>query len=212
MKRVEIFVYALCLTIILKGGITPELKTQFRILCEWIVYTWSFGVVNLVFCGGALNNLGVRPRTSIGLLGIFSSPFLHKDWEHLAANTVPFFILGWFVMLGGLRDFFILTTFTLLFSGLGIWLFGQPYTNHIGASDIIFGYLGFLLVRSYFANDSLSIVLTVFVGFMYGRSLWGIFPEREGVSWEGHFFGLIAGVLVARFLEVFQVMLPVSIH
>jgi membrane associated rhomboid family serine protease len=212
MNRIEIFIYTLCLSLILKGGITPEFETQFRTLCELIVYAWSLAVVNLVFCGGALRTLGVRPRTSIGLLGILTSPFLHSSWEHLVANTVPFFILGSFVILGGIRDFLILTVFTPLFSGLGIWLFGQPYTNHIGASDIIFGYLGFLLVRSYFANDALSIVLTIVVGFMYGRTLWGIFPGEEGVSWEGHFFGLIAGVLVASFLDVFRVMLPASIN
>lgn len=212
MKRVEIFVYVACILLILKGGITPELKTQCRILCEFVVYAWSFGVVNLVFCGGALNRLGVRPRTQMGLLGIFSSPFLHSSWNHLAANTVPFFILGWFVMLGGIQQFFILTAFIPLFSGLGIWLFGKPYTNHIGASDIIFGYLGFLLVRSYFADDALSIAIAAIVGFLYGQTLWGIFPEREGISWEGHFFGLMAGVLVASSLDAFQLLLTASIY
>jgi hypothetical protein len=75
MKRVEIFVYVACVLLILKGGITPELKTQCKILCEFVVYAWSFGVVNLVFCGGALNRLGVRPRTQMGLLGIFSGKY-----------------------------------------------------------------------------------------------------------------------------------------
>lgn len=210
MKPLEIFVYAVCFSFILKGGITPEFKTQFRILAELIVYAWSIGVVNWVFCGGALRKLGIRPRTSLGLLGILTSPFLHSDWEHLAGNTVPFLILGWFVMLGGIQNFFMITAFIALFSGLGIWLFGAPYTNHAGASGVIFGYLGFLLLRSYFTNDALSIVLTVVVGFMYGRILWGIFPEEEGVSWEGHLFGFMAGILVACFLDMFRVMLPAS--
>lgn len=204
MKQLEIFVYVLCVTIALRGGITPELKTQFRILCEIIVYTWSLGIVNLVLCGGALNGFGIRPRTPMGLLGILTSPFLHGSWQHLVANTIPFFILGWFVMLEGTNDFFIVTVLTPLFSGLGIWLFGRPYTNHIGGSDVIFGYIGFLLLRSYFEDDLLSVVLSVIVGFAYGRTLLGIFTSEYKVSWEGHLFGLIAGMFIARFLVVLK--------
>ena len=109
MKRLEILVYVVCFSIMLKGGITAEVKTQFRILCELVACTWSLGFVNLVLCQGALNGLGIRPRTQRGLLGILFSPFLHGDWDHLAANTIPFFILGWFVMLGGTSNFFIIT-------------------------------------------------------------------------------------------------------
>jgi membrane associated rhomboid family serine protease len=104
-----------------------------------------------------------------------------------------------------------LAIFVAIVGGLGIWLFGRPYTVHCGTSGVVFGYLGFLLLRSYFAEDALSIILTVIVGFMYGRTLTGIFPEEEGISWEGHFFGLIAGVLVASFLDSFKVMFPASI-
>ncbi len=206
MKRPEILVYIVCFSLMLKGGVTAEVKTQFRILFELVACTWSLGFVNLVLCQGALNGLGIRPRTQRGLLGILFSPFLHGNWEHLAANTIPFFILGWFVMLGGTSNFFIITVFTAIFCGFGIWLFGRPYTNHIGASGVIFGYLGFLLLRSYYEGNSLSIVLSAIVGFFYGRHLWGIFPVQEEVSWEGHLFGLIGGVLAARFLEVLKVM------
>ena len=207
MKKPEIFIYIVCFILILKGGITPEFQTQFRILSELIVYTWSLGAINLIFCGGAFNTLGIRPRTPIGLFGILFSPFLHESWEHLTANTVPFFILGWFVMLSGIREFFFITIFIAIFGGLGTWLLGRPYTVHFGASTVVFGYIGFLLIHSYFTNDSLSIVLTIFVGFMYGNVLWGIFPIAERISWEGHFFGLLAGVFIAGFLEEFQFLL-----
>lgn len=208
MKKLEIFIYVVCFILILKGGITPEFKTQFRILSELLVYAWSLGVVNLVFCRGAFNKLGIHPRTHIGFFGILFSPFLHSSWEHLTANTFPFFILGWFVMLSGIKEFFVITIFITIFSGLGIWLLGRPNTIHIGASGVIFGYLGFLLIHSYFTHDSLSIVLTILVGFMYGNFLWSIFPIEERMSWEGHLFGLLAGVLIASFLEEFQLVLP----
>jgi membrane associated rhomboid family serine protease len=204
MRKLEIFVYAVCIIAMFKGGITPEFKTQLRILSEVIVYTWSLDILNWLFCGGALNRLGVRPRTSIGLLGIFTSPFLHYDWEHLISNTIAFFILGWFVMLGGIRDYVIITIFIILFKGMGVWLLGRPRTNHFGASGVIFGYLGFLLLRSYFASNFLSIVLTLIVGFFYGRNLLDVLPGEDGISWEGHLFGLMGGILAARFLEILQ--------
>ena len=207
MNKLEIFLYVVCISFILRGGVTPEVQTQFRTLCEFVVYAWSLGVVNLVFCGGALNKLGVRPRTSLGLLCILPSPFIHGSWQHLVANTIPFFILGWFVMLQGIKEFFVITAFIAIFEGLCTWLLGKSNTSHYGASGVILGYLGFLLVRSYFARDSLSIVLTVLIGIMYGSLLRNLLP-REGASWEGHFFGFVGGILAAQFLDTFKLMLP----
>lgn len=211
MKPLEVFLYVLCISIALKGGITSELQDQLRILSECLVYAWSIGLVNWLFCGGVLSWFGIRPRTLIGLLGILSSPFLHSNGEHLLGNTVPFFVLGWFVMLeGSITNFFVVTAFVALFSGLGIWVFGQSYTNHIGASGIVFGYLGFLLLRSYVERDPMAIILTATVGFMYGRLLWGVLPIRYGMSWEGHMFGLIGGVLSAHFIDIFKSLMSLN--
>jgi len=206
MKELQIFVYIVCISIVLQGGITPELQTQAKILSDFVVFTWSLGFINLVYLRGALNQFGVRPRTTIGLFCIALAPFLHGSWHHLIGNTIPFIILGWFVLLRGVSDFYIVTVVTILVSGLGTWMFGQEYTNHLGASDIIFGYIGFLLLYSYVESDSLSIVLSAIVGFLYGRTLWGIFPLYEGVSWEGHLFGLLGGVLAAGYMDILKPM------
>ncbi len=205
MKPLEVFLYVLCASIALKGGVTSELKDQLRILSEYLVYAWSIGLINWLVCRGALNGFGIRPRALFGLVGIFLSPFIHSDWDHLLGNTIPFVILGWFVMLqGGITNFFVVTIFVALVSGFGTWIFGQPKTSHIGASGIIFGYLGFLLLRSYVDRDAAAIVLTAVVGFIYGRTLWLVFPIRAGMSWEGHMFGLLGGVLSAYFIDFFK--------
>lgn len=205
MKPLEVFLYVLCISIAFKGGVTSELKNQLRILAEFLIYAWSVGLINWLVCGGALNGFGIRPRALFGLVGIFFSPFIHADWDHLLGNTVPFLILGWFIMLqGGITNFFVVTAFVALFSGFGIWLFGQPKTSHIGASSVIFGYLGFLLLRSYVDRDSVAIMLTAIVGFIYGKTLWLVFPIRSGMSWEGHMFGLLGGVLSAYLIEWFK--------
>lgn len=209
-ELIEIFLFVMCLSMAITSGLRSELKSeQFRLLCELVMYIFCLGTVNLVFCRGALNDLGIRPRTRIGLLGILFTPFLHLDWRHLLGNLTVFFILGWFIMLGGISNFYIVTAFTLIVGGLGVWIFGRPVI-HCGASGVIFGYIGFLLLSGYFLRDPLSIVLSTLVGLCYGRFLWLVFPIREGMSWEGHLFGFLGGVLAAGYLDVLKVMFPVS--
>jgi membrane associated rhomboid family serine protease len=180
-------------------ALVRELKTQGTILGGFVAVMWIVEIVDIVL-GGALNAYGIRPHQLIGLRGILFAPFLHGGFGHLIANTIPFFTLGWFVMLQETSDFFIVTAITMLVSGLGTWLIGSTNSVHIGASGIIFGYLGFLLARGYFERNIPSILLSLIVGFLYGGAIWGVLPLQYGVSWEGHLFGFIGGILAARFL------------
>ena len=207
---IEIFLFVMCISMAIASGFRSELKTeQLRLLCEWAMYMLCIGAVDFLFCRGALARLGIRPRTNIGLLGILFAPFLHGSWRHLLGNLTTFFILGWFVMLGGTNEFYIVTIFIVLIGGFGVWLFGRPVI-HSGSSGVIFGYLGFLLVNSYFESDSLAILLSAVVGFCYGQLLWLVFPIVKGMSWEGHLFGFLSGVLAASFLDVLKGMFPIS--
>jgi membrane associated rhomboid family serine protease len=206
LKQLEILIYVLCASITLRGGITPELKAQAAIIWDLVILTWSVDFINFVFCGGTLNRFGLRPGSMLGLLGILFSPFLHGDWTHLIDNTFPFMILGWFVMFRGPNDFYIVTVFVALFSGFCVWLIGNTKSIHIGASSVIFGYFGFLLVDSYFQRDALSIVLTAIVGFIYGNAIWGIFPRHPRISWEGHLSGFLGGMLAASYIDVLRVI------
>ena len=180
-------------------ALTRELKTQGTILGGFVAVIWILEIVDILL-GGALNSYGVRPHQLIGLRGILFAPFLHGGLGHLIANTIPFLVLGWFVMLQETRDFFVVTGITMLVSGLGTWLVGSTNSVHIGASGIIFGYLGFLLLRGYFERNFPSILLSLIVGFLYGGTIWGVLPIQYGVSWQMHLFGFIGGVIAARLL------------
>ncbi len=180
-------------------ALARELKTQGTILGGFVALIWALEFVD-VFLGGALNTYGILPRNLIGLRGILFAPFLHGNFAHLIANTIPFLTLGWFVMLRETSDFFVVTGITMLVSGLGVWLIGSSGL-HIGASGVVFGYLGFLLARGYFERNIPSILLSVIVGCLYGGAIWGVLPTQPGVSWEGHLFGFIGGVIAARFLS-----------
>lgn len=183
-----------------RNGIAREIKTHAVILGGFVGLMWILELVDLVVLGGRLNNYGISPRSIVGLRGILFAPFLHGSLSHLIANTIPFLILGWLIMLRSVSDFFLVTTITILIGGLGVWLFAAPYTIHIGASGLVFGYLGFLLLRGYFERSAVSIVLSVLVGLLYGSLIWGVLPSLPGISWQGHLFGFIGGGLAARLL------------
>ncbi|NEO32672.1 MAG: rhomboid family intramembrane serine protease [Symploca sp. SIO3C6] len=181
-------------------AIARELTLQITILGGFIALMWILELADILVLGQRLNFFGIHPREEIGLRGILFAPFLHGNLPHLIANTIPFLTLGWFVMLQETSDFFIVTAITMLVGGLGVWLFGATGSVHIGASMLIFGYLGFLLLRGYFERNLPSIMLSLIVGVLYGSAIWGVLPTRAGVSWEGHLFGFIGGIVAARLL------------
>ncbi len=174
-----------------------HLGRHVTLLAALVAILWAIEIVDLVIFGGRLDGFGIRPRTWHGLGQVFIAPWLHVGIGHLAANTVPLVVLGWLVMLRRMRDFVVVVVASALVSGLGIWLFGGPRTIHLGASGVIFGLLGALLARAYFERSWPALALALLAGFLYGGMLWGVLPGAPGVSWLGHLFGFVGGVLAA---------------
>ena len=181
-------------------GITRELKTHIQILGSLVGFMWVLELINRLIFHGALVQFGIIPRSFIGLRGIFLAPFLHASIGHLLANTLPLIILGWLIMLRETKDFFTVSMITMIVSGLGVWLFAGVNTLHVGASGVIFGYLGYLLLRGYFERSVVSIFLSLIVGAVYGGLIWGVLPTIPGISWQGHLFGFMGGGIAARYL------------
>lgn len=185
---------------LMSQGSRQEIKTQAIILATFVAIFWLLEILDQFVFRGSLDIFGIIPHQVVGLRGILFAPFLHGDFPHLIANTVPFLILGWLVMLQETSDFFIVTGLTMLVGGLGVWLFAAPGSIHIGASILIFGYLGFLLLRGYFQRNIPSILLSILVFLLYGGTIWGVLPSRPGISWQGHLFGFLGGVLAAKLI------------
>ncbi|MEM9007230.1 MAG: rhomboid family intramembrane serine protease [Cyanobacteria bacterium P01_F01_bin.86] len=181
-------------------AILQELKTQVWTLGTLVALLWGIHLVNFFLFNGRLAIYGIHPRSLSGLQGIIWAPFLHGDFRHLIANTLPFLTLGWLIMLQETGDFLVVTAIAALVSGLGTWLVGMSGSVHIGASGVIFGYFGYLLLRGWFERSVLSLALSVLVIVLYGSLIWGVFPIQQGVSWEGHLFGFVGGGLAARLL------------
>ena len=171
---------------------------EFKILFVSITIFWVIEILDIFVFQGSLDRYGVQPHSVIGLRGIIFAPFLHGGLGHLIANTIPFITLGWLTMIQDINDFYVASIMSAIVGGIGVWIFGSPNSVHIGASILIYGYLGFLLLRGYFQHNFPSIALSIFVAIAYGSFIWGVFPSQIGVSWQGHLFGFIGGAIAAK--------------
>ena len=161
---------------------------------------WVVEVVDRV-AGGRLDAYGIEPREVEGLDGVVFAPFLHAGWDHLIGNTIPFLLLGFAIAIGGLARVAAVTGIVALVGGLGTWLVAPENTIHIGASGIVFGYAAYLVARGIYSRSAAQILVGLVVLAVWGTTLLrGLVPE-DGISWQGHLFGAVGGVLAARVLH-----------
>ncbi len=147
--------------------------------------------------------LGITPLDVRGLIGIIASPFLHGDWNHLMANSIPMLVLG-----GALYYFYSeiankVLLLIILLTGLWVWL-GARESTHIGASGVVYGLASFHLVSGLIRKEAKLMALSLIVVFLYGGMIWGIFPElfpHKNISWESHLSGMVAGIVLAVFFK-----------
>lgn len=177
----------------------PGWLRPYLIVAMFVAVMWLVEIIDLI-PGTDLDRWGIRPRELVGLVGVVTAPFLHNGLAHLVSNTIPFLILGGLIAASGVAQFFRVTVIVALTAGLGTWLVGQPNSYHIGASGLVFGYLTYLLARGLFERKLTYLAVGLGVLFLYGGVLWGLVP-RPGISWQGHLFGALGGVLAAKVLH-----------
>lgn len=163
----------------------------------FVVLLWLVQVVNAADRQRLVREGGIIPLSPHGLDGILFAPVLHAGWLHLEGNTVPVAVLAFLATSAGLLRFGVATAVIWLVAGVGTWVFGGPGTVHVGASSLVFGWLTLLFVRGFLARGPGQIVLAVVLFVVYGSLLWGVLPTAYGVSWQGHLFGAVGGVLAA---------------
>ena len=159
-------------------------------------------VVEVIDAAGAhLDANGIHPRDPGTLPDIAFAPFLHAGWGHLIGNTIPFLVLGAAIALSGLARVAAVTVIVALIGGLGTWLFGPAHTNHIGASGLVFGFAAYLVARGIFSRRPLHLIAGVGVIAVYGATLAFSLVPHPGISWQGHLFGAVGGLVAARALD-----------
>jgi membrane associated rhomboid family serine protease len=172
------------------------------VLLAWLIGgLWALELIDQLIFHGALDAAGIHPRDPGHWWGILAAPFLHGGIAHIAANSIPLFVLGLLVLLRGLANFIAVSLTAMVVGGSGVFLFADPRTVHIGASGVIFGFLGYLLLRGYFERSFGAILIAIVVMVLYGGALFGVLPGQPGISWEGHLFGFLSGATAARLFK-----------
>jgi membrane associated rhomboid family serine protease len=181
---------------------TPWLRrilwTPVGMLVLALLLIWTIEVIDSVAIDDWFQRHGIQPRELEGLDGIVWAPFLHSDFGHLASNSVPLLALGGLVAARGMRYWSRVTAVAILFGGALTWVFAAS-GNHIGASGVVFGYLGALLGAAVFERRPKALAPALLVLGFYSGSLAGLVPQ-DSISWEGHLFGLLAGITASRWL------------
>ncbi|MET3804196.1 membrane associated rhomboid family serine protease [Nakamurella sp. UYEF19] len=162
-------------------------------------------VVNSLMSNRLSTDFGLVSRSLHGLIGVITAPLLHVSWAHLLSNLVPLLIFGFLIMLDSVRQFVAVTILVWLIAGLGVWVVGPANTVTVGASGLVFGWLAYLVTRGVFTRNFGQIAIGLVLLVIWGGVFWtGIVKvavaDISGVvtiSWQGHLFGAIGGVLAA---------------
>lgn len=172
-----------------------KLLQNFRLPLMLVGVLWIIKIVETI-TGLNFGFFGVLPRDFEGLIGILTYPLIHGDFSHLINNSFPLIVLGFLMMQSYRKVAFLVIPFIWVASGLLVWLFARG-NYHIGASGVVYGMAFFIAFSGIFRKDIKSVALAFLVAFLYGGMIWGVLPIKEGVSWEGHLFGAISGILCA---------------
>jgi membrane associated rhomboid family serine protease len=167
-----------------------------KLILLWTGLLWLLEAVDQA-TGNALDTFGIVPRRQSELVDVIPAAFMHFGFGHLIANTVPLLVLGFLAALRGTGRFLAVAFTIIVVSGLGVWLVAPDGSNTAGASGLIFGLFGYLLVRGFVDRRITDVALGGVVAVFYGSILWGVLPTEAGISWQGHLFGLIGGIMAA---------------
>ncbi|MDF9716209.1 rhomboid family intramembrane serine protease [Nocardioides sp. ChNu-153] len=165
----------------------------------FVALLWLLEIVDTVL-GNRLDAYGVQPRSDEGLVGVATAPLLHLGFGHLVSNTLPLLVLGFVIALSGIGRALAVAAIVWVVGGLGTWLVAPAATNHIGASVLVFGFITYLVARGFFSRSPGQVAIGVVVLLVYGGALWGVLPGQPGISWQGHLFGALGGVVAAALL------------
>ena len=168
----------------------------------FVTLMWLVKIIEILW-SVQLAHYGLFPLRWSGLLGIITMPFLHSDWEHLSSNTFPFLFLGSLLFLFYKELAWKILFWITLLTGIWLW-FGGRGSYHIGASGVVYGLVSFLFFSGIFRKNKKLLIITLIVSFLYGGLIWGFFPEffpNKNISWEGHLYGFISGLLMAVYYK-----------
>jgi membrane associated rhomboid family serine protease len=177
-----------------------EARKALWVMVAALVVIWVVQILNWADHYELTWDYGIRPRDVRSLPEVLSAPFLHFNWSHIEGNSGPLFIFGFLAAYRGVRKFLWVTVLVVLASGLGTWATGTQGSVAAGASGVVFGYFGYIIVRGAFDRHGIDIVIGLVMALCFAYQFSVLLPA-EGIDWQGHVFGFVGGVLGGWFFR-----------
>jgi membrane associated rhomboid family serine protease len=179
------------------GMTVHKLRDAVVVMAGFLALIWALQVFNWADGYRLDADFAIVPMHLSRLPDIFTAPFLHFSWQHIEGNSLPLFVLGVLAAYRSLGRFLVVSLIVLVTSGLAVWLFQSSSEPTVGASGLIFGYFGYVLVRGFLDRNMVDIFVGAVAGVLYWTILQVAIPGTPGVSWIGHLGGLAGGVIAA---------------
>jgi membrane associated rhomboid family serine protease len=171
-----------------------EARKALWIMVGFIAVIWMVQIFNAISNYQLSNDYGIRARDVSSLPDILTAPFLHFNWSHIEGNSGPLFIFGFLAAYRGVRKFFAVTALIVVVAGIGAWATNDAHSVAVGASGVVFGYFGYIIVRGIFDRHLIDIVLGLVMALSFAYQFSVLLPTA-GIDWQGHAFGFAAGLI-----------------
>ncbi|HEY0447877.1 rhomboid family intramembrane serine protease [Actinophytocola sp.] len=184
------------------GSLASPLGRAAALNVVFLALLWIVELINAATGRELVQAGGIRPRDAGSLVDIVTAPFLHGNVQHLAGNALPLFSLGFIAAVPNIRKFLWMTLIVIVVGGFGVWLFSPENSVSIGASGVVFGYFGYLLLRGFVDRRPVDVVVSIGIALAYAYPMWNsIGFGVTNISWQGHLAGLVGGMLAAILLR-----------
>jgi membrane associated rhomboid family serine protease len=181
-------------------SVLDEARKALFVMVGFLALVWIIQLVNVADHYQLTQDYGIKPRDLGSLPYILTAPFLHVSWTHIESNSGPLFIFGFLAAYRGVIRFLGLTALVILVSGLAAWFTGSPGTVGVGASGVVFGYLGYILVRGFFDRHAIDIMIGAVMALCFAYQFTVLLPH-QGIGWQAHIGGLVGGILAGWLLR-----------
>ena len=174
--------------------VLAEARKALFVMVGFLAILWIVQIINWADHYQLTNSYGIQPRDIGRLPDILTAPFLHVSWAHIEGNSGPLFIFGFLAAYRGVTKFYGVTALVILTSGLGAWLTGSTGSVSAGASGVVFGYFGYIMVRGFFDRHAIDMLVGAVMALCFAYQFSVLLPQ-QGISWQAHIGGLVGGVL-----------------
>jgi membrane associated rhomboid family serine protease len=161
---------------------------------------WIIQIINSADHYSLTRDYGIRGRDVGSLANIITAPFLHFSWAHIEGNSGPLFIFGFLAAYRGVAKFIGVTVLVVVTSGLAAWFSESPGTVGAGASGVVFGYFGYIIVRGIFDRHAIDVLIGAVMALCFAYQFTVLLPHA-GIGWQAHIGGLVGGVLAGWVLR-----------